>query len=165
MPDTGAPWNIPYAEPADLVRDWPALSESVGTAVAGGLTKALITPSRVITTTDFTTTSGTMVDLTGVTVTVTPRDATNRFLLLFSANTENSNGGNENFFRFQRDATLLFEEVEVHLSSSADALPVSMMFDEEATNTTARTYKVVVRRSANTMTVLNSSFVVVEYSV
>jgi hypothetical protein len=27
MPDTGAPWNIPFAAPADLVRDWPDLSE------------------------------------------------------------------------------------------------------------------------------------------
>jgi hypothetical protein len=24
MPDTGAPWNIPYVESADLVSDWPA---------------------------------------------------------------------------------------------------------------------------------------------
>ena len=38
MADTGAPWSIPYAEPADLVRDWPALSEDVADAVAAGLT-------------------------------------------------------------------------------------------------------------------------------
>jgi hypothetical protein len=37
MPDTGAPWNIPYAAPSDLVRDWPALSEDVAEAVADGL--------------------------------------------------------------------------------------------------------------------------------
>ena len=40
MPDTGAPWNIPYAAPADLVRDWPALSEDVAEAVADGLDAA-----------------------------------------------------------------------------------------------------------------------------
>jgi hypothetical protein len=40
MPDTGAPWNIPYAAPADLVRDWPDLSEDVADAVAAGLTAA-----------------------------------------------------------------------------------------------------------------------------
>jgi hypothetical protein len=40
MADTGAPWNIPYAEPADLVRDWPALSEDVADAVAAGLSAA-----------------------------------------------------------------------------------------------------------------------------
>jgi len=37
MPDTGAPWNIPYADPTDLVRDWPALSEDVAEAIADGL--------------------------------------------------------------------------------------------------------------------------------
>jgi hypothetical protein len=40
MADTGAPWFIPYAEPADLVRDWPGLSEDVADAVAAGLTAA-----------------------------------------------------------------------------------------------------------------------------
>ena len=40
MADTGAPWSIPYAEPADLVRDWPELSEDVADAVASALTTA-----------------------------------------------------------------------------------------------------------------------------
>jgi hypothetical protein len=40
--DTGAPWNIPYAEPTDLVRDWPALSEDVAEAVADGLDDAAV---------------------------------------------------------------------------------------------------------------------------
>jgi hypothetical protein len=40
MADTGNPWFIPFAEPSDLVRDWPALSSAVGTAVAAGLTAA-----------------------------------------------------------------------------------------------------------------------------
>ena len=37
MADTGAPYNIPFAEPTDLVRDWPALSEDVADAVVLGL--------------------------------------------------------------------------------------------------------------------------------
>jgi len=105
-----------------------------------------------------------MVDLTGVTLTVTPSAAANRFLLMFTANTENNNN-NDNYFRFQRDSTLLFEEVDVHVASSNDGVSMAMMFDEEATNTTARTYKVVVRRNAGTMTVMNSSFIIVEYTV
>jgi hypothetical protein len=40
MPDTGAPWNIPYVENADLVRDWPADSLLVANAVAAGLSAA-----------------------------------------------------------------------------------------------------------------------------
>jgi hypothetical protein len=41
MADTGNPWFIPFAEPSDLVRDWPALSSAVGTAVAAGLSAAI----------------------------------------------------------------------------------------------------------------------------
>jgi hypothetical protein len=40
VPDTGPPWNIPYADPTDLVRDWPQLSEDVADAVADGLDAA-----------------------------------------------------------------------------------------------------------------------------
>ena len=40
MPDTGAPHFIPFADPTDLVRDWPALSEDVAEAVADGLDAA-----------------------------------------------------------------------------------------------------------------------------
>ena len=38
MADTGAPWNIPYVEPTDLVRDYPAADEAQALAVAGHLT-------------------------------------------------------------------------------------------------------------------------------
>jgi hypothetical protein len=54
MADTGAPWNIPYAEPAELVRDWPALSEDVAEAVAAGLSAAGYNSSQTITATDAT---------------------------------------------------------------------------------------------------------------
>ena len=40
MADTGAPHFIPFADPTDLVRDWPALSEDVADAVAAGLDAA-----------------------------------------------------------------------------------------------------------------------------
>ena len=164
MPDTGAPWAIPYAAGSDLVSAWPALSEDIAEAVADGLTAALITPSQVITTTNFTTSSATFVDLTGVTITVTPAAATNRFLLMFTANNQNTST-NSNYFQFQRDSTLLFEEVEDEATAATAPSTVAMMFDEEATNTTARTYKVMARRSGGTMTVLNSAFVVIEYAV
>jgi hypothetical protein len=40
MPDTGAPWNIPYVDPTDLVRDYPQASEDLADAIADGLTAA-----------------------------------------------------------------------------------------------------------------------------
>jgi hypothetical protein len=41
MPDTGAPWNIPYVDPTDLVRDYPQASEDLADAIADGLTAAV----------------------------------------------------------------------------------------------------------------------------
>jgi hypothetical protein len=40
MPDTGAPWNIPYVEAADLVSDWPADSLALANAIDAGLDAA-----------------------------------------------------------------------------------------------------------------------------
>ena len=40
MADTGAPWNLPYVEPSDLVRDYPAADEAQALAVAAGLSAA-----------------------------------------------------------------------------------------------------------------------------
>jgi hypothetical protein len=165
MPDTGAPWEIPYAAPSDLVSAWPALSEDIAEAVADGLTKALIKPSQVLTTTNFTSTSTTAVDLTGVEVTVTPTDATNRFLLLFAAQVASSANGGSNWYQFRRDTTDLFEEVQRRSGDNQDMDSFAMMFDEVAGNTTARTYKIRTRTSSGTQTVFSSSFVVVEYAV
>lgn len=40
MPDTGAPWNIPYVEAADLVSDWPTDSLALANAIDAGLDAA-----------------------------------------------------------------------------------------------------------------------------
>ena len=40
MPDTGPPWNIPYVEPTDNPRVYPAASEDLAEAIADGLDAA-----------------------------------------------------------------------------------------------------------------------------
>ena len=40
MPDTGAPWNLPYPSPSDLVRDAPQAFEDLAVATAAGLDAA-----------------------------------------------------------------------------------------------------------------------------
>lgn len=39
MPDTGAPWNLPYPSPSGLVRDAPVVFEDLAEAVSDGLDK------------------------------------------------------------------------------------------------------------------------------
>jgi len=41
MPDTGAPWNIPYVASTDLVSDWPTDSQDLADAIADGLDAAV----------------------------------------------------------------------------------------------------------------------------
>ena len=40
MPDTGAPWNIPFLDGTELVRAYPDFSENLADAVADGLSAA-----------------------------------------------------------------------------------------------------------------------------
>jgi hypothetical protein len=40
MPDTGLPWEIPYLDGTELVRDYPAASEALAVATAAGLSAA-----------------------------------------------------------------------------------------------------------------------------
>ena len=86
MPDTGAPHFIPFADPTDLVRDWPALSEDVADAVAAGLDAAGFV-KQIVTATDTTsrsTTSTSYVDAS-ISATITPQDAANRLIILWNA--------------------------------------------------------------------------------
>jgi hypothetical protein len=87
MPDTGAPWNIPYAAPSDLVRDWPALSEDVAEAVADGLDEVSVV-RQVLSTVKTDTFSASVAqggvsgDVTGLTQAITPDDNTNKVLVI-----------------------------------------------------------------------------------
>jgi hypothetical protein len=128
MADTGAPWNIPFAEPSDLVRDWPALSESVGTAVAAGLTSStnasnlssgtlaqarlpVGTMFKVVSSTKTaaqTTTSTTYQDVTDLSVTITPSSTSNKVLVIgaISINQSSENQGVQ--VQILRDATQIW---------------------------------------------------------
>jgi hypothetical protein len=96
MPDTGAPWNIPYADPTDLVRDWPVLSEDVADAVVAGLNVANTgIGTNLVTTTktdvfSSSRTSGQAINVTGLSVTITPSSNTARILLLLDINLSGS---------------------------------------------------------------------------
>ena len=78
MPDTGAPWNIPYVAGTDLVSDWPTDSLALANAIAAGLDLSKQIKQRVVSTdtTDRNTTSNTFVDAS-ISVTITPTAASN----------------------------------------------------------------------------------------
>ena len=109
MPDTGAPWNIPYVENADLVSDWPADSLLVANAVAAGLSAAggLVAVHYALKTDVFSesvaarpTVSGAV---TGLSVTLTPSDASNDLIVLGTIQSGRAEDAAPSFLHLFRD--------------------------------------------------------------
>jgi len=83
MPDTGAPWNIPYVESTDLVSDWPTDSLALADAIADGLDGAGGTKQVVIAEYGTrTSTSGTNAYSDIFTLDITPKSATSTLILI-----------------------------------------------------------------------------------
>jgi len=114
MPDTGAPWNIPYVDPTDLVRDYPQASEDLADAIADGLDaagSAGIGPNVVQTvkTDTFSTTSTSYTAITGMSVTITPSSATSKVLVIANLNIGQLNTASSVSVRLMRDSTSIYE--------------------------------------------------------
>jgi hypothetical protein len=106
MPDTGLPWEIPYAAPADLVRDWPALSEDVADAVADALdTRKFGQIVQTVKSDDFTTSSTSFTSITGLSAAITPVSATSKVLVLVTLNGHGTANSTSVYARLMRDST------------------------------------------------------------
>jgi hypothetical protein len=85
MPDTGAPWNIPYVAPSDLVRDYPSDSEDLAEAIADGLDAAggLVAVKHALFTGTQTnsTAAGANFAVTDLSITHTLADAANKLII------------------------------------------------------------------------------------
>ena len=85
MPDTGAPWNIPYVAGTDLVRDWPTDSQTLAEAVADGLDAAggLVAVKHALFTGTQTnsTAAGANFAVTDLSITHTLADASNKLII------------------------------------------------------------------------------------
>jgi hypothetical protein len=85
MPDTGAPWNIPYIESSDVVRDYPAADEAQALAIVAALDTRLF--GQIIQTVKTDTFSASVAtgafsgDVTGLTASITPTADTSRVLV------------------------------------------------------------------------------------
>jgi hypothetical protein len=86
MPDTGPPWNIPYVDDSDLVRDFPTADEAQALAVAAGLTSAggLVEVKSVLFdgTQSASTAAGANFAVTNLTIDHTLADAANKIIFL-----------------------------------------------------------------------------------
>lgn len=158
MPDTGAPWNIPYVASTDLVSDWPTDSLALANAIDAGLDSVLadITIPQVISaasTSTFTTTSATDVLITDVEVDITPASASNKVLVIMNLpNVALSATGNIRG-RIYRDGTAVFVDGrEETYTATAGGGFVCVFLDSPAT-TSAVNYEARVRRGGGSGTV------------
>jgi len=85
MPDTGAPWNIPYVESTDLVSDWPTDSLALANAIDAGLDAAggLVAVKHALFTgtQSASVTAGSNVAVTDLSITHTLADAGNKLIV------------------------------------------------------------------------------------
>ena len=109
MPDTGAPWNIPYVDDADLVRDFPTADEAQALAIAAGLTAAggVKQVVEVRKTDTATISSSTYVTVSGLSVTITPTSTDSRILLAWTVPFNQNNTNRVAFMSIFRGGTNL----------------------------------------------------------
>ena len=87
MPDTGAPWNIPYVAGTDLVSDWPTDSQSLATAIADGLDEAAqvlqVVHSVKTNTSSISYVEGNETAVPDYSLTITPTSATSKIFVMY----------------------------------------------------------------------------------
>ena len=163
MPDTGAPWNIPFLDGTELVRAYPQASEDLADAVAAGLSAAgnAGIGSNVVQTvkTDtFTSTSRTFVTVTGLTATITPSTDTSKILVMTGFTLNGQPGQSIGIARLMRASTPIFigdaagNRVQGFVGvehPSFQMQTVSAMFVDAPTTDAAVTYSVQVRTGAS----------------
>jgi hypothetical protein len=158
MPDTGAPWNIPYADPTDLVRDWPALSEDVAEAVADGLDVATLGLGKnvvqTVKTDTFTSSSTSYVTVTGLTASITPSSTSSKVLIIVQLSVSGARLNNAQSFKVTRGGTDIYRgdaagsrtrsvfSPASAVDSSANLESYSMVFLDSPGVATSTTYQV-----------------------
>jgi hypothetical protein len=126
MPDTGAPWNLPYPSPTDLVRDAPQAFEDLAVATAAGLDDAGsegIGPNVVYAgnTTQTTITSTSFVD-SGLSATISLSENTSKVLViirhLYRLNVSTGNPVRAEITLLREAVTLQTSEIRHYQSST-----------------------------------------------
>ena len=163
MPDTGAPHFIPFADPTDLVRDWPALSEDVAEQVAVGLDAAGSAGIgsnvvQAVKTDTFSWNVNGLQDVPDLSASITPSSNTSKILCLVHLNF----GVNQTGDNWTAGATLFRGATALYVGSTtpnpltigwtnnspgnrANSTGVAMFLDSPATDA-ATTYKISVQR-------------------
>lgn len=153
MPGTTPVYGFPYPQSTDLVADYPALGQNLAQDVED-VFATFSKIRQIVRTTDTTnraTTSTTMVDVTGMTVTITPESATSDLYIFSTFSALASRAGQTFSAQFvvtdSANATISgagigqFTTTAGGLSAVDLAVPIVLWGVVAASTTTARTYK------------------------
>jgi hypothetical protein len=148
-------WQVPTS--TDLVKDGAVAIETLGDSIDTSFSKAALQCVSTTKTDVFTTTSASLTDITGLSVTITPRSTTSKILVLGhvavgasidrnitlqlvrgSTNIDISTGGstNQTFYGYT--------------TNQYDVLPISVLFLDSPASATAVTYKLQLATSGAT---------------
>jgi hypothetical protein len=163
MSDTGAPWNLPYPESTDLVRDGAQAIEDLAEATATGLSEAsgLVSTHYASRTASFSTTSTTMVNVPDVEVTFSPLDAANDVIIIVAIPmTRNSSAGNVSQFDVTENGTIIQNLWSVRSPNASDPFTSGVMLRINAGSTSPRTYRLRMSSNFATVTITNGANII-----
>jgi len=161
MPDTGAPWNIPYVAGTDLVRDWPTDSQELAEAIADALDDAgpagIGTNVVTVNTSSTTSTTSTSFVDTALTAAITPTAATSKVLIIAQiADFRHSNAADASHLQLFRGTTsgtgLDCVTTSYYSTTFNSRSPASLLFLDSPATTSATTYTVGIRTGTATNT-------------
>jgi hypothetical protein len=138
-------YNIPFAEPTNLVRDWPALSEDVADAVEAAVAGVPVIAGigdnwAFVEGSDFSTSSSSF-QATGTTVSITPTKASSRVLVLSSGDIDADGSSNSELQVAATAGSSPFGLVKFTAGGAA-----AIMFVHHPDTTSAVTYELEMRR-------------------
>jgi len=171
MPDTGAPWYIPYVAGTDLVADWPTDSQELADAIADGLDAAGLFSQVVQTvkTDTFTTTSGTFTPVTGLTATITPAATGSKVLVIAQVAIGGTNTASTGHFKVTRGGTDIYVGGAASnrvqgvfggynfVNNGGNVWSMSVVYLDSPATTSATTYQVECRRGTTGTAYVNRS--------
>lgn len=171
MPDTGAPWNIPYVAASDLVADWPTDNQTMAEAIADALdvagagigsnvVQATFTGTQAISTTATT-------DITDLSATITPSSATAKVLVIGRVN-YSVTATERAWFMLDRDGTEVFlgdaagsrkraTHAAMEPANSDTMFDATMVYLDSPASSSAVVYKVRGATSSGTLRINRTS--------
>lgn len=158
MADTGAPWNLPYPLPTDLVRDGADAIKDLAEATATSLSSVPQVVRQIVRATDTTnraTTSPSFVDVTGMSVSITPTSADSLIIVqayvLATASGNSPGFSNDGYFQLADASNTPLEGAEdARFGTSLEQVMTSRHYlalsaQVAAVDTSARAYKLRFR--------------------